>query len=253
MRFLMPVSKEFESMEEEGTISENPLKDVFGKYFVEFFVLFLVYIAPALVYYSNIVWIVVYLDSSISSVTDPISYDMQLVSSAISIALYAVSGRIADKVGLYRYFKWSTGLLVLSILVCYLIIGLSSSVAEVSVFQVLLSGCALGTPAFLYWAMFWCPVASIRNSLMAISYNLGMALFVSTQFDVETYLADLNEYWGCFWAGLYILAIVMMSIGAVVWAENYHTWEQDVENEDINEAEAVDEAKEDDVSLAPAI
>merc|ERR1719273_2534341 len=37
MRYIMPVSKEFEAMEEEGTIAENPLKDVFGTYFVEFF------------------------------------------------------------------------------------------------------------------------------------------------------------------------------------------------------------------------
>merc|ERR1711879_213207 len=91
--------------EEEGTILENPLKAVFTTYFVEFFVLFLVYLSPALIYYSNVVWIPIYLDSSIASLTDPYSYDMQLLSSAISIFFFAISGVLADRIGLYKYFK----------------------------------------------------------------------------------------------------------------------------------------------------
>ena len=151
MRYIMPVSKEFEAMEEEGAIEDNPLKLVFGTYYVEFFVLFLVYIAPALVYYSNIVWIPIYLDSSIATVTDDYSYDFQLVSSGLSIFFYAISGHIADRMGLYKFFKIFTAIMWVTILVCYFTIGMSSSVAVVSIFQVLLAGCALGTPAFLYW------------------------------------------------------------------------------------------------------
>jgi len=262
LRFLLPVSHEFEEMEAEGTIEDNPLKEVFTTYYVEFFVLFLVYIAPALVYYSNVVWIPIYLDSSVASFDDNVAYDMQLVSSGLSIIFYAVSGVLADAVGLYRFFKYSTSLLLATILVAYLVIGVSSNVYVVSIFQILLSGCALGTPAFLYWALFWCPVPSIRNSLMAITYNLGMAIFVSTQFDVETYLADLDANWGCFFAGLYILIIVGLSVGAVYWAEHCHSWEQyldaaGAEDEDAGDrpaVAAVEESKEDEeVSLAPAI
>jgi len=250
------VSKEFEAMQEEEGIAENPLKEVFTTYFVEFFVLFLVYIAPAVVYYSNIVWIPTYLDSSISSVDDTYSYDMQLVSGIISIAFYAASGWLADRFGLWLYFKVTTAMCVAVVFVCYLIIGLSSTVWVLSVFQVLLAFCAFGTPAFLYWAMFWCPVPSIRNSIMAISYNLGMALFVSTQFDVETYLADLDEYWGCIFAGLHIIFILSLSIGAAYWAENYHTWERHLQMERANLAENAvveDVHEEEDVSVAPAV
>merc|ERR1719216_818350 len=150
MRFLMPVSKEFESMEEEGTILENPLKAVFTTYFVEFFVLFLVYLSPALIYYSNVVWIPIYLDSSIASLTDPYSYDMQLVSSALSIIFFACSGFIADRIGLYLFFKIFASLCVATMFICYLVIGLSSNFAVVSVFQVLVSICSLGTPSFLF-------------------------------------------------------------------------------------------------------
>lgn len=92
---------------------------------------------------------------------------------------------------------------------------------------------------------------------MAISYNLGMALFVSTQFDVQTYLADLDEYWGCLYSGLYILAILFMSIGAVVWAENYHSWDDAIANDnargDDQAIQAVPEESNEIVSLAPAI
>lgn len=91
---------------------------------------------------------------------------------------------------------------------------------------------------------------------MAISYNLGMALFVSTQFDVETYLADLDAYMGCLYAGLYVIAFMLASMGAIVWSENYHTWEVHLNNEDVREEHAVqEEANEEhqDVSLAPAI
>jgi len=256
MRYIMPVSKAFEEMEESGTIEENPLKSVFTTYYVEFFVLFLVYVSPALIYYSNVVWIPIYLDSSIASLTDPYSYDMQIVSSGLSIIFFAISGLIADRVGLYKYFKITSTLCVIAVFACYLIIGLSSNVYVVSVFQVGISICFLGTPALLYWAMFWCPIASIRNSLMAISYNLGMALFVSTQFDVETYLADLDAYMGCLYAGLYVIAFMLASMGAIVWSENYHTWEVHLNNEDVREEHAVqEEANEEhqDVSLAPAI
>lgn len=252
MRWLMPNSKAFDEMEEEGTILENPLKAVFTTYFVEFFVLFLVYLSPALIYYSNVVWIPIYLDSSIASLTDPYSYDMQLVSSAISIVFFACSGFIADKVGLYTYFKVTSSLCVATMFICYLVIGLSSNFAVVSVFQVLVSICSLGTPSFLFWAMFWCPIASIRNSLMAISYNLGMALFVSTMFDVETYLADLNEYMGCLYAGLYIIFFTLLSMGAIIWSENYHTWEVHLESENINEEDAAPEVQSG-ASLAAAI
>jgi len=258
MRWLMPNSKAFDEMEEEGAILENPLKAVFTTYFVEFFVLFLVYLSPALIYYSNVVWIPIYLDSSIASLTDPYSYDMQLVSSALSIIFFACSGFIADRLGLYLFFKIFASLCVVTMFICYLIIGLSSSFAVVSTFQVLVSICSLGTPSFLFWAMFWCPIASIRNSLMAISYNLGMALFVSTMFDVETYLADLNEYTGCLYAGLYIIFFTLLSMGAIIWSENYHTWDVHLQSENINEQDASPAVQEevrveDEASLAAAI
>merc|ERR1719385_587996 len=115
----MPVSKAFEEMEESGTIDDNPLKSVFTTYYVE---LFVVYVSPALIYYSNVVWIPIYLDSSIASLTDPYSYDMQLVSSGISIIFFACSGFIADKVGLYTYFKVTSSLCVATMFICYLVI-----------------------------------------------------------------------------------------------------------------------------------
>ena len=165
MRYIMPVSKAFEEMEESGTIEENPLKSVFTTYYVEFFVLFLVYVSPALIYYSNVVWIPIYLDSSIASLTDPYSYDMQIVSSGLSIIFFAISGLIADRVGLYKYFKITSTLCVIAVFACYLIIGLSSNVYVVSVFQVGISICFLGTPALLYWVR--------AGSQLSLSLSLG--------------------------------------------------------------------------------
>merc|ERR1719295_528984 len=136
----MPVSKAFGEMEESGTIDDNPLKSVFTTYYV---VLFVVYVSPALIYYSNVVWIPIYLDSSIASLTDPYSYDMQIVSSGLSIIFFAISGLIADRVGLYKYFKITSTLCVIAVFACYLIIGLSSNVYVVSVFQVGISICFL--------------------------------------------------------------------------------------------------------------
>ena len=107
----------------------------------------------------------------------------------------------------------------------------------------------------VFWALYWCPVADVRNTLTGFSYNLGLALFVSTQFDVETYLADLNAYFGCFFAGLYILMFVIFSIAAIYYAEVYHSWDKYLNDEDINENEqdsALEEQTED-PSLAAAI
>merc|ERR1712130_406263 len=146
--------------------------------------------------------------------------------------------------------------LLVTMLVAYFIIGVSSNIYVVRIFQILLSNCAFGGMGVVFWALYWCPVADVRNTLTGFSYNLGLALFVSTQFDVETYLADLDEYWGCIFAGLYIMFILSLSIGAAYWAENYHTWEIHLQMERANLAEnaVVEEVHEDeDVSVAPAI
>ena len=103
----------------------------------------------------------------------------------------------------------------------------------------------------MFWALFWCPLANVRNTLTAISYNLGMALFVSTQFDVETYLADLSTYFGCFYAGLYIVMYILISVAAVYYAEVYHSWDQYLNEEDMNGKGQEEEAE--DINLAEEI
>merc|ERR1712190_293039 len=100
----------------------------------------------------------------------------------------------------------------------------------------------------LFWGMFWCPAPNVRNTLISMGYNIGVGVFVSTQFDIETYLADLNEYYGGLFAGLYVLFIVILAVVSIWWADNYHSWDQyleDVENE--KEEETVSDMIEEEV------
>merc|ERR1712241_1148012 len=110
--------------------------------------------------------------------------------------------------------------------VAYLVIGISSNIYVVSIFQVLLSTASFGAMGFIFWAICWCPLANVRNTLKSISYNLGLALFVSSQFDVETYLADLDASLGCLFAGLYISMFVVFSAMAIYGAEKFHSWDR---------------------------
>ena len=105
---------------------------------------------------------------------------------------------------------------------------------------------AFGCSGFIFWLMTWVPHTNVRNTLISITWNLGLALVVSSQFDVETYLADLNEYIGCFYAGLYVLAFVIASSVAVYYGEMCHSWDRHL-------ADEVSNAAADDVSTAAAI
>ena len=52
-----------------------------------------------------------------------------------------------------------------------------------------------------------------------------MAAFVSTIFDIQTYLADLNESFGGLYAGLFLTILCIISYGTIIYAHNYHIWE----------------------------
>ncbi len=52
-----------------------------------------------------------------------------------------------------------------------------------------------------------------------------MAIFVSTLLDMETYLANRSMEYGGFYAGLYVVILCLMSLGAIVYAHNYHSWD----------------------------
>eukprot|EP00483_Globobulimina_turgida_P004515 UN04524 len=76
---------------------------------------------------------------------------------------------------------------------------------------------------FLYIFDKFC-VVIIRNTLTGVTYNLGMALFVSTLFDVETYLANKSVTFGGLYAGLYVILLCIMSFGGIAYAHNFHSW-----------------------------
>ena len=53
---------------------------------------------------------------------------------------------------------------------------------------------------------------------------IGIAIFVSTLLDIETYLANMSDHFGGFFAGLYIVLLCFMSYIAIVYAHYKHKW-----------------------------
>ncbi len=225
MRRLMPTSYEFDNIEHNHAILKNPITKVFQNFYVEFVILFFGYLCPPVLFYSNSVWLPAYLESNLKNVPDSYAYDTQLITGAIWIVFTAVSGHICDKYfGFYKNVKFFLTATIIDVLVCYSVMSVSKNIYVISFFQILLSFSAFGCQACLYWCAAYIPDARIRNTLTGITYNLGMAIFVSTLFDMETYLSDRSIEYGGFYAGFYVAILSLMSLIAIVYAHNYHTW-----------------------------
>lgn len=219
-----PNSHEFENLSAAAAILSNPVLEVFSNYFVEFVILFLAYIATPVLYYSSVVWLPAFLSSDLCQVSNDYAYDVALVSNGLSIVFTAISGRLADKFGIYSYLQWGALGVVLNTIICYTVISTTSSVVVISVCQIALSLNTFGGMGLLLWAAMWIPDPRIRNTLTGITYNLGMALFISTLFDTQTYLASLSTSWGALFAGLYALGLTLLSIFAIMYGEKCHSW-----------------------------
>eukprot|EP01084_Bolivina_argentea_P102802 184153_1 len=225
IRKLMPNSYEFDNISQNNAILKNPISKIFESFYIEFFILFLGYIAPPILYYSTAVWLPAYMSSNLSNLEDIYSYDMQLISGALVIIFSAVSGHICDKYfGVYKFVKWFLSITIINVLICYSFISITTNIYVMSLFQILLSFNAFGGMACVFWCAVWIPDARIRNTLTGVTYNLGMALFVSTLFDVETYLANKSIKFGGLYAGIYVLIMCVMSFGAIWYAHNFHSW-----------------------------
>ena len=221
----MPNSYEFENIAKSNAILANPISIVFSQFYIEFFILFVAYIATPIAYYSQIVWMPAYLQSTLGNTTDKYAYDVQIISEALGIGLTAISGIICDRYfGIYSFVKvfWTAS--IANILFCYTIISITESIFLISLCQILLSFNSIGGMSVLFWCVTWIPDARIRNTLTGITYNLGMALFVSTLFDVETYLADQSRELGGFYAGLYVVMLCLITFAAIAYAQTYHSW-----------------------------
>ena len=67
------------------------------------------------------------------------------------ILITAFSGHIADKVGVYPFFKWSASFAVVNVLINYTVISLTSSIAVISVCQIALALNTFGGISGVYW------------------------------------------------------------------------------------------------------
>lgn len=221
----MPNSYEFDNVKNQNSILANPITIVFTQFYVEFFILFIAYIATPIVYYSSIVWMPAYLQSTLSNTSDAYAYDVQLIAQALGIVFTAMSGVICDRYfGIYKFVTVFWSATILNVLICYSIISVTQNITLISFCQILLSFNSIGGMSVLFWCVVWIPDARIRNTMTGITYNLGMALFVSTLFDVETYLADTSVDFGGMYAGLYVVLMCLVTFGGIYYAQNYHSW-----------------------------
>ena len=113
---------------------------------------------------------------------------------------------------------------MICILICFTLISLSQNIIFISFIQILLSFTAFGSMSVVIWSALWIPDARIRATLTGITYNLGMALFVSTLFDVQTYLANIDLNFGGMYAGLYVIILCLLSYCSMIYANNKHSW-----------------------------
>ena len=225
IRKLMPNSYEFEAIQHDHAILQNPISTVFETFYVEFFLLFCGFLAPPVIYYSSIVWLPAYLTSSLKNVEDSYAYDVQLVAGAISIIMCAISGIICDKYfGFYKFVKVFMSITICNILICYTIISITRNIYLMSFCQLILPINTFGAMSCTYFCAIWIPDARIRNTLTGITYNLGMALFVSTLFDVQTYLANISIKFGGMFAGLYIVVLCIITLSSIIYANDCHSW-----------------------------
>jgi len=225
MRRLLPNSHEFDHIASSQAVLQNPISEVFRNFFEEFMVLFLAYIAFPVMYYSAAVWVPAFLSSNLSAVSNDYAYDVALLCGALGITFVALSGWIADRVGVFKFVLCTMVAAAVNIIVCYTVMSFTASIVLVSCCQIALSLNAFGGMGGVIWCAMWIPDARIRNTLTGITYNLGMALFVSTLFDVQTYLSGTSADLGAMYAGLYVAALVILSTGAIVYGQKCHSWQ----------------------------
>jgi len=225
IRRFLPNSYEFAAVQNEHAVLDNPVRTVFSSFMAEFFLLFCGYLAPPIVYYSFSVWMPAYLTSSLGSDQDVYAYDTQLIATACGITLTAVSGVVCDRYfGIHRFVRIFMPVTIVNSFICYSVISVTDSIALVSVCQFLLPLNNFGIMGCIFWSATFVPDARIRNTLTGITYNLGMAIFVSTLFDVETFLANQSERFGAMYAGLYVVLMCCITFTAIIYAQTYHSW-----------------------------
>merc|ERR1712228_57457 len=126
---LMPNSYEFDNIRNSNAILANPIRIVFSQFYVEFFILFVAYIATPIAYYSQIVWMPAYLQSTLGNASDRYAYDVQIISQALGIVFTAMSGVICDRYfGIYAFVKVFWTATIINIFFCYTIISITESI-----------------------------------------------------------------------------------------------------------------------------
>ena len=221
IRSLLPSSFEFNQVTTQRATLSNPIRYIFTNNKRELFILFLTYIAGGVLYYGCIVWIPAYLDSGLHISIDYSAYDMDLIQAPINLFIFILTGYLIDKYGSYSISIKSGVLSIIVIFITFTLFGIVSNIAILSVLQLSLCLTQFFGCSSIMWSILWVPDARLRNTITGIAYNLGNAIFVSTELDLLTTLSNKNEKYGPMYSGMYLILLILCSLLGIIYGQKY--------------------------------
>eukprot|EP01083_Nonionella_stella_P287790 979702_1 len=239
VRFLLPISQEFETVRDGQMILSNPIRYALKNNIKQIFIVSLSQTVTAMFYQVN-PWIAAYL-STVKK--DTYAYDISLIGLLIVYIPTAVLfGWICDKYNAYSVCIYSGLFGVIAITIIFTSMGMTQDPVLLSALQLvhqLVTTCFM--IPFYIWGVLYLDDPRTRNTIYGFGYNISYALFVSYALDVCTGLESLNTVLGGLYVGIFCGVVLFIGLSAVYYgnknAYRYELVKADTTDTEINDSD----------------